>query len=438
LIPGFLYKLRISVFEFCFRRIETLPASVVSFAISIALRRWMPNPSLSYLCKSHRILLRSGSGDPFSARLNRLLERALKRAVAPGGLLELAAARQTCVAEIDVKAHSNAGLVLKAPRYEDGRVLEKGVLLLKNTERFDSFRRCAKMLSILDRYMLILEPSWSAYADPKLLSFCIFRDHPMVVMSPCEADYHLLDGLKSNLMPVSIGASDWVDPRIFRPLEGCEKRFDAVMVARWTLLKRHDLLLRALLRIGDPSFRVAFVALNIPGDTDRDSILRMIGKLGLEGQVTVFEDMAPAGVNQVLNQSKVNLLLSRQEGGNRSIFEGFFAGVPGLAFSNHIGIPLTHFTPQTGRLIAEQDLGDALLYFRRHWTEFEPRAWALANIAPHLTTSKLNLVLQQLAKARREQWTEDIVCKCNCPELRYYPDESAGQGLSSMQELLAL
>jgi glycosyltransferase involved in cell wall biosynthesis len=411
--------------------------SLASFVMSIVLRPFLPRSSLSLLCRSHRILLRIGPSGPFSAWLNRIIERVLSRACAAGGLVESVAAGHTDVQEIDVRASRVAGIVLKAPRCEGDRVAERGVLLLKNTERLDSFRRCVEMARILERYTLILEPSWSAYANPRLLSFCMFRDHPIVVMSPCQADHQFLERLSSNLRPVPTGASDWVDPRIFRPLEGQDKRFDAVMIARWTLMKRHHLLFRALQRIGDPSYRVAFVASNIPGDTDRHRILSMIDEYHLGGQVMVFEDLTAVGVNEILNQSKVNLLLSHREGSNRSLFEGFFAGVPGLAFSNNLGIPLTHFTPQTGWLIAERELPGALLHFRDHWSEFDPRPWALANIAPDVTTSKLNGVLRGLAQQRHEPWTRDIVCKCNCPDLRYYPDEMAGDGFSTMDDLLA-
>lgn len=436
LICRLAYAFRIRVSDVFFRPWAAFCGSVFCFALSIPLWKLAPPWSLSLLCQSHRILLRTGLSGAISIRLNRLIELALKRAVAPDGLVETVAARPARVQEPDLKAARGAGLVLKAPQYEDGRVVEKGALLLKNTERLDSFRRSARMLPILERYALILEPSWSAYAHPKLLSFCIFRDHPIVVLSPCRADHQFLERLGVNLRPVPAGPGDWVDPRIFRPLEGCEKKFDAVMVARWTHLKGHHLMLRALQRINDPSFRVAFVALNSARDTDREAILSMIRKHRCADQVTIFEDLEPAGVNRVLNQSKVNLLLSRQEGGNRALFEGFFAGVPGVAFSNHIGIPLTHFTPQTGRLIAQRELVDALLHFRAHGREFDPRPWALANIAPEVTTHNLNRALKQLAEEKQKRWTGEIACKCNRPRLHYYPDEASGQGFASMEDLL--
>jgi hypothetical protein len=150
----------------------------------------------------------------------------------------------------------------------------------------------------------------------------------------------------------------------------------------------------------------------------------------------VFEDLDPSGVNEILNQARVNLLLSRQEGSNRSLFEGFFAGVPGLAFADHVGIPKTHFTPQTGRLIATHELTDALRHFRAHWSDYDPRPWALANIAPESSTATLNLALKRLAVERGESWTADIVAKCNRPTLHYYPDDRAGDGMPVMADLV--
>jgi glycosyltransferase involved in cell wall biosynthesis len=436
LVRRFSYELRVRALDALNHPAVVPGRSGALLLISKMLRPFVPAESLSLLCRSHQTLMHVGRATRFSGPLNEMIERALIRACARGGMVESVAAPSTEVPAVAPGLLRISGIVLKSPR-ENDRVVEKGVLLLKNTERLDTFRRCVAMPSLLEHYSLILEPSWSGYANPKLLSFCIFRNNPIVVMSPCRADLQFLERLNSNLRPTPTGASDWVDPRVFRPLDGQDKRFDAVMVARWTLLKRHHLLFRALNRVGDRSYRVALVASNIAGDSDRRTILSMIDEYRLADQITVFEDLEPSRVNEILNQSKVNLLLSRQEGSNRSLFEGFFAGIPGLAFANNIGIPITHFTPQTGRLIAEHDLPGALLYFREHWAQFDPRPWALANIAPEVTTARLNLLLRQLAQQRHEPWTQDIACKTNGPELLYYPDESEGHGFATIDDLVA-
>jgi glycosyltransferase involved in cell wall biosynthesis len=404
---------------------------------SILVRPLLRRASFSLLCRAHRLLLVTRPGSPFPVCLNTIVERSLRKACKAGGLADSFAAAPIVARGSDRARLATAGLVLKAVRCDGDRVVEKGVLLLKNIERFDLFRRCVDMAALLQRYALVLEPSWSAYAHPLVLAFCAHREHPVLVMAPWLDDYRFLERLDSSLRPIPIGGSDWVDPRVFRPLAGREKRYDAVMIARWTVRKRHHLLFRALRRIGDPSFRVALVASTSITGPDRDAILATVDAQGLAGRITVFEDLPHAEVNEILNQSKVNLVLSRQEGSNRSLFEGFFAGVPGLAFANHLGIPKAHFNAQTGRLIAEHELADALLHFREHASEYDPRPWALATIAPEVTTAKLNAALKALAEARREPWTCDIVAKCNSSDPRYYPDASVGQGFPAIGELLA-
>jgi hypothetical protein len=242
--------------------------------------------------------------------------------------------------------------------------------------------------------------------------------------------------LGSNLAPIDLGPGDWVDPRLFRPLEGEPKRYDMVMIARWNYTKRHDLLLGALRQIADPTFRVALVAMNLAQDSDRQGVLMAIESSGLRPRIDVFEDLAPADVNRVLNQSKVNVLLSSQEGGNRGLFEGFFAGVPGVAFRNHIGVRTEHFRPETGRLIERAGLAGELLYFREYWSVFNPRPWALSHIAPEISTRRLNEFLKDQSLKRGEPWTKNIVMKCNRPDLRYYPDDAASQGLPAMEDLI--
>lgn len=118
------------------------------------------------------------------------------------------------------------------------------------------------------------------------------------------------------------------------------------------------------------------------------------------------------------------------------MFEGLFAGTPGLVLQNNVGIQKGYFTVQTGKLIDENELSSALLYFREHWADFNPRPWAEANIAPEITTAKLNRLLKELLQKCHEEWRQDLVVKCNIPWSNYYPDEKAGNGLPSFEEIL--
>jgi glycosyltransferase involved in cell wall biosynthesis len=325
------------------------------------------------------------------------------------------------------------GIVLKHPRFTGERVAEKGVLLLNHAIGFQFFCCCTDVPSVLKHYALILEPGWSGYTDPAILYFTQFREQPIIVMAPEKRDYDFLQTLGTNLIPVSYGCGDWVNPSLFRPLKGQGEKYDAVYVGSWLKFKRHHVLFRVLHELKDPTFKVALVSHSSP---NRKEIELLTDIYGVRNNLTFFEGLHQEELNRIFNQSKVNLLLSLQEGGNRALFEGFFAGVPGLALKNNIGIPKNYFNSQTGKLIKEKDLKTELLYFRERWTDFNPRAWAEANIAPEITTAKFNELLKRLANQRGEEWTQDIVAKCNAPNFEYYPDASVGREMPTYEDIL--
>jgi glycosyltransferase involved in cell wall biosynthesis len=308
------------------------------------------------------------------------------------------------------------------------------VLLLTFSEQFTDLCRCVNMESLLEQYALVLEPSFSGYADSDILQFTVYRTHPIIVMATEDRDTEFLNRLNTNLIPVPFGASDWVDPELFYPLSGEAKAYDAFMIANWLPLKRHHVLFRAIAELGDPSYKLALAG--NAWKSARADLEHLIDFYGLRSQIQVFDSLPAAEVNRVLNRAKLNVLMTRREGSNRSLFEGFLANVPGLALRNVIGPRKEYFTPQTGRLVDEKELPRALEWFRDHWTEFSPREWALANIAPAVTTRKLNELLKAHAAQRGESWSTDIVVKVNRPEVTYFERQSA-EILPAMADIIS-
>ncbi len=368
------------------------------------------------------------------SKIRRIVARMISRDILNGGseYFDLGNVERLSEQEIQY-IKKKGGIVLKTPRFVGERVVEKGVLMLNHAMGFQFFCYCIDVPSVLEHYVLILEPGWSGYTDPAILYFTRFRGHPVIVLAPERRDYDFLEALKTNLIPMSLGCSEWVNPSIFHPLEGQEKKYDVVYVGSWMKFKRHHVLFKVLHELKDPSFQVALVSLLTE---NREEIEWFIDSYGVRKNLTLFEQISPEEVNRIMNRSKVNLLLSLQEGGNRALFEGFFAGVPGLALRNNIGIPKDYFNPQTGKLIKEKNLKSELLYFREHWNDFNPRPWAEAHITPEITTAKLNEILKHLAYQRGEKWTQDIVAKCNAPDFEYYPDASAGREMPTYEDIL--
>ncbi len=430
------YRLRVFLFELSITQPVRFCAALFFTCVGALVSPFSATAATRFLCWAHYALTYVVEGEnPIAARLRCQVEGTLRRDLSRAKSRITGNVSQAAVAK-GIDWLGKGVLVLKAPALAPGGRIEKGVLVLKNSDRFGHFRKAVDVAKFLKRFVLVLEPSWSGYADPRILAFTAYDD-PVFAMASCEMDVDFLLRLDSNILPLRMGASDWANPDLFRPLEGQLKRFDAVFVARWVLMKRHHLLLRAMRRLNDPGYRLAIVAATDWADPGvRSPILAQIESDGMAQQVTVFEDLTHDELNEVYNQSKVNVLLSRQEGANRALREGFFAGVPGMVLSDFIGLSKGHINARTGRVVDQDDLAEALASFRNSHADFDPRPWALENVAPPVSTARLNDALKQEAESRGKPWTRDIVCKCNSPELNYYPDSSAGDGLPGFSELL--
>lgn len=311
-------------------------------------------------------------------------------------------------------------IVLKSP-YVGKDHIEKGVLVITFTQTCDFFYNYVDCSRLLKYFYVVLEPSYAGYCDPSILFWKRYSSYPVVVQATEQKDFSFLQSLKSNLIPVPFGASDWVDFRIFKPIAGIKKEYEAIYVTGYTPIKRHHLLFRAIKQINDPNYRVALV-FGRNGDA-KAQIEQLINYYSIRHNLAIYESLPQSQLNEILNMSKVNMLLSMKEGSNRSIFEAFFANVPGIVLKNNIGLNKDYINAMTGRLTGEEELSFTLLHFKTNWHEYQPREWALANISPLVTTDKLTKCLKTLAQERGEPWTRDLVPKINSPEVSYFYQE---------------
>jgi glycosyltransferase involved in cell wall biosynthesis len=226
-----------------------------------------------------------------------------------------------------------------------------------------------------------------------------------------------LAGLKSHLIPVPFGSSDWVNHRVFFPTEE-PKTFDAVYVANYAPLKRVHVLFRALRQItrGGSPFRAALVCSSWGGK--RDVVHQLIDYYGVGENLTVFEDLERDEVNSVLNLSKCNLLLSLKEGSNRSLFEAMFAGTPVMLLDENTGVNRDYINEETGMVVPEVGLSEGLQRMAGTFERYRPREWAMENISPEVTTRKLARVLQDANSGNRN--FDDLLVKTNDPEAVYF------------------
>ena len=297
---------------------------------------------------------------------------------------------------------------------------ERGVLMVMYGEGMQAMAAVYDLAALASRYTLVLETSGWGYQDARFFLY-LGADLDVLVQSPRLDDFEFIRSLASNLIPVRAGSGEWVDPATFQPREpGSAPAYDLVMVAAWDPLKRHELLFRAvaqLKRERGQSLRLALIG--YPMGWPRSRIERLLQRYGLERDCTIFERIPHAEVARVVASSRASLLLSRQEGSNRSVYESIFCGTPVIIYRHHRGINLDHVNERTGLLANDGELADAIARVVGHPETFDPRGWALENIGYENATRIVNDALRKLAHERGLPWTTDIAAKKNAPNLRY-------------------
>lgn len=305
-------------------------------------------------------------------------------------------------------------IVLSMPRQRQGR-LQRGVLLIKFTETFRFFFHLVDIPALLRFFRIVLEPSWSGYCLPEILFWTRFED-PILVMASEQLDRDFLIGLQSNLVPISIGAGDWVDHRAFRPL-GAERCYDVAYVANLTPIKRVHVLLSALRRAAKKGVTLRAVLVLSSWGSHKAIFEELIDFYEVRSQVAVQMNLDHAAINEWLGRSRVSVLLSKKEGSNKTLFESMFADTPVLLLRDNVGVNKDYINEHTGRLVSEHELCDALISFSRgEYRDFSPRQWALANIAPEISTRKLEEALRRLDAG---DVALPLLVKVNSPEATY-------------------
>ena len=316
-------------------------------------------------------------------------------------------------------------IVIKWPVFEHDNCLEKGVLIITFTRTFSYFLRNIN-LAVLEQYFhIVLEPSWSGYADPDILAF-IGRVKKIIVLSSEIQDRVLINCFPDTFVSTSFGASDWVDTKIFKPAAQ-DKIYDSIYIANTKPIKRVKRYLDAIKKIVDAGNHLyvgCLVCASWGGA--KELITKMVDQYGLDRNVVLKFDLSTALVIESLNQSKVNILLSYKEGSNRSLFESMFCGTPVICIYENVGVNKAYINEYTGLLILDINLEQALLWMRNNYSNFDPEKWANENISPVKTTEKLFQVIASRLKHSSLN-KEMFFIKTNNPEVSYYdyPDLKA-------------
>ncbi len=327
-------------------------------------------------------------------------------------------------------------LFLRAPRFRHGSLVSRGVVVIKFTATSTYFIRHLDVPRLARYFWIVIEPSSAGYADPELL--CWHQSGSVTFIQTSDSrDEQFLNVLKPTFVALPFGSHDWVDPRIFYPT-GTKKSYDVAYVAGLNYVKRLHVFAQAIKELKGrcPDVKAVLVASSWGGASfeQLDHLLRWHS---VSDVVEVHRDINQAAVNDLLNASRVSLLLSRKEGANRAIIESMFAGTPVILSECNIGVRRAYVNSETGVIASDRDLPECIWRIKTRGFAGNPAAWTRANIAPDKTIQKLAEILRpydgnQEPPARL--WT-----KANSPEMTYFdePMKNAAPDRAAIVELFS-
>jgi hypothetical protein len=295
-------------------------------------------------------------------------------------------------------------IILKAP----GDHGERGVLMVQ----FE-YNWCRLLHGIHDldalasQYDILWGTSWSP-TDYLLLEAILAKTTGEVHVLPSHpSEAAKLQAFHPRIQcPPVLSASDWVNPRFFKPKPHDERSTDFLMVANWAPFKRHFELFSALRKM-PAGLRVTLIG-QTEGRYTADHIRRMMRLYRVPQQVTLLESLPIDEVTRHQCDSKVALILSRREGSCVAAVEALFAGAAlGMREGAHVG-SVQYVNRETGAMITGTRTAADLMALLESSAKLRPHEWAAKNISCQVSLEKLNAYLRERASARSLAWSADL------------------------------
>ena len=111
--------------------------------------------------------------------------------------------------------------------------------------------------------------------------------------------------------------------------------------------------------------RVALTAalVGYPLGWQRSKVEALASNAGVTEQVTFFEDIPQEQVSRIVACSRVSVLLSREEGSNRAVYESMFCDTPVVVYAGHKGIDLEQVNDALADLREGRIAGRSIIRF---------------------------------------------------------------------------
>ena len=310
---------------------------------------------------------------------------------------------------------------------------ERGVLLIQYNDSFKKFFAIFDTARLAKSYRLVLEPSTWGYCDPLILLF-LGMETDVIVQAQHHLDFEYIRSIESNLVPLRLGAGDWIDPDRFFVGPANAKVYDIVMVASWQRIKRHELLFRNAKKCPDIVKRIALIGYPSEG-RDKEDVMREAKKHGVLTKIDFYESIPRQQVSEIIRQSKIGVMLTVREGSNKGIYECFFSDVPVIISERNIGVNRAHVNPHTGITVEDCLLADGIRHLVMNSESYEPRQWALEHTGYRNASYALNECLKGLAGKNGEEWTQDIYVKKNDTNAQYVFENERSEADKAIDDL---
>ncbi len=290
---------------------------------------------------------------------------------------------------------------------------EKGVILLKYSYYFPLLFKLFNVDQIAEKYHIVLEPSWAGFCDPNILIYQTLK-HPVFVMTYETRDLNYLQQLNSNLVPVKIGPSWWVDHSVFNTDLKLDRDIDLLVIAQWARFKRHITLFKVFNRLINSGKNLKIVLAGYPGDFDIQHIKYLAELYDLSEHVEIHEWLPPEEVSQLYQRSKINILWSRFEGNNRSIIEGMFCDTPGIIREGHnFGDKYAYINEKTAMWANESTLEKTIIHILENPNTFSPKDWVLGHHNNKIATATLHEIITKKEREYGNVFDGPISLKVN-------------------------
>jgi len=309
--------------------------------------------------------------------------------------------------------------VLKSPSHN-----EKGAIIINYSYYFLLFVKFYDVEKLIEKYIVILEPSWAGLCEIGIIAYAKFNT-PVYVMCYEKRDLKYLKALNSSFVPLEVGPSWFVNHNKFNSVEKV-RDIDIIMVASWAKFKRHDAFFKALSGILKFKNNINIVLVGYPVDLALSDIKSFVELNGLKRFVSYKEWVSHEEVADLLNRSKISVLWSKFEGNNRAIIESMLCDTVVILREGHnYGEKYDFINEQTGVYANEKNLVNVILSILEGLDTYNPRDYVLNHRTCTLATNIMNKVISANEISSGRYWKNNLVVKVNeLHSMDYFsPDE---------------